>query len=57
MLEQLPQQKQDEVAMISRILYGDGGYTSWEERDRALDILINNVTDTVMSILLREHKE
>ena len=57
MLEQLPQQKQDEVAMISRILHGDGGYTSWEERDRALDILINNVTDTVMSILLREHKE
>ena len=57
MLKELPVDIRKDVKILGKIMKNNYKYSRVEDRDLAVDLLVNHISDYVITVLLREDKE
>ena len=57
MLKELPVDIRKDVKILGKIMKNNYKYSRVEDRDLAVDLLVNHISDYIITVLLREDQE
>lgn len=57
MLKELPVDIRKDVKILGKIMKNNYKYSRVEDRDNAINLLVNHISDYVITVLLREDQE